>query len=192
MIERGGAGGVVKIEDLKLACLKQKALSFVEGISKFQILLFVWLDPSTSFPCQHWNDSVPVNYTWNLLFCIRPLNKIYFLFLWKMRSRYFWKVDFKLAKYNPRILLFRVFLLPPLCLSASCVNLCLLAVLGSVKVARPAFHICVGLLTSVPKFLFMYFDIKGLKTGMYYLRSRAAVDAIKFTVDTSMIKVDTI
>ena len=24
---------------------------------------------------------------------------------------------------------------------------------------------------------------KGLKTGMYYLRTRAAVDAIKFTVD---------
>ena len=30
---------------------------------------------------------------------------------------------------------------------------------------------------------------KGLKTGMYYLRSRAAADAIKFTVDTTMIKV---
>ncbi|CAA3010334.1 ribonucleoside-diphosphate reductase large subunit [Olea europaea subsp. europaea] len=29
---------------------------------------------------------------------------------------------------------------------------------------------------------------RGLKTGMYYLRSRAAADAIKFTVDTSMIK----
>ncbi|KAK1403791.1 Ribonucleoside-diphosphate reductase [Heracleum sosnowskyi] len=29
---------------------------------------------------------------------------------------------------------------------------------------------------------------KGLKTGMYYLRSRAAADAIKFTVDTSMLK----
>lgn len=29
---------------------------------------------------------------------------------------------------------------------------------------------------------------KGLKTGMYYLRSRAAADAIKFTVDTSMVK----
>ncbi|KAE9449856.1 hypothetical protein C3L33_18247, partial [Rhododendron williamsianum] len=28
----------------------------------------------------------------------------------------------------------------------------------------------------------------GLKTGMYYLRSRAAADAIKFTVDTSMLK----
>lgn len=31
--------------------------------------------------------------------------------------------------------------------------------------------------------------MKGLKTGMYYLRSRAAADAIKFTVDTTMIKV---
>ena len=30
---------------------------------------------------------------------------------------------------------------------------------------------------------------KGLKTGMYYLRTRAAADAIKFTVDTSMLKV---
>ncbi|KAI3907786.1 hypothetical protein MKW92_048103 [Papaver armeniacum] len=29
---------------------------------------------------------------------------------------------------------------------------------------------------------------KGLKTGMYYLRSRAAADAIKFTVDTNMLK----
>ncbi|KAH6770614.1 ribonucleotide reductase 1 [Perilla frutescens var. hirtella] len=29
---------------------------------------------------------------------------------------------------------------------------------------------------------------RGLKTGMYYLRTRAAADAIKFTVDTSMIK----
>ncbi|KAL8473747.1 hypothetical protein ACS0TY_029880 [Phlomoides rotata] len=29
---------------------------------------------------------------------------------------------------------------------------------------------------------------RGLKTGMYYLRSRAAADAIKFTVDTTMIK----
>ncbi|KAL6552217.1 ribonucleotide-diphosphate reductase subunit rnr1 [Orobanche gracilis] len=28
----------------------------------------------------------------------------------------------------------------------------------------------------------------GLKTGMYYLRSRAAADAIKITVDTTMIK----
>ncbi|KAJ0458218.1 putative ribonucleoside-diphosphate reductase [Helianthus annuus] len=28
---------------------------------------------------------------------------------------------------------------------------------------------------------------KGLKTGMYYLRSRAAADAIKFTVDTSLL-----
>ncbi|KAF2293142.1 hypothetical protein GH714_037900 [Hevea brasiliensis] len=28
----------------------------------------------------------------------------------------------------------------------------------------------------------------GLKTGMYYLRSRAAADAIKFTVDTSLLK----
>ncbi|KAK4851796.1 hypothetical protein QYF36_018519 [Acer negundo] len=29
---------------------------------------------------------------------------------------------------------------------------------------------------------------RGLKTGMYYLRSRAATDAIKFTVDTSVLK----
>jgi len=28
---------------------------------------------------------------------------------------------------------------------------------------------------------------RGLKTGMYYLRSRAAADAIKFTVDTSIL-----
>ena len=26
----------------------------------------------------------------------------------------------------------------------------------------------------------------GLKTGMYYLRTKAAVDAIKFTVETNM------
>ena len=29
---------------------------------------------------------------------------------------------------------------------------------------------------------------KGLKTGMYYLRTKAAVDAIKFTVDQGVIK----
>ena len=29
---------------------------------------------------------------------------------------------------------------------------------------------------------------KGLKTGMYYLRTKAAVDAIKFTVDQGAIK----
>jgi ribonucleoside-diphosphate reductase subunit M1 len=29
---------------------------------------------------------------------------------------------------------------------------------------------------------------KGLKTGMYYLRSRPAVDAIKFTVDKLALK----
>jgi ribonucleotide reductase alpha subunit len=29
---------------------------------------------------------------------------------------------------------------------------------------------------------------KGLKTGMYYLRSRPAVDAIKFTVDKQALK----
>lgn len=29
---------------------------------------------------------------------------------------------------------------------------------------------------------------KGLKTGMYYLRTRAAVDAIKFTVDTQALE----
>jgi len=31
---------------------------------------------------------------------------------------------------------------------------------------------------------------KGLKTGMYYLRTRAAADAIKFTVDTTLLKVN--
>ncbi|XP_044438770.1 ribonucleoside-diphosphate reductase large subunit isoform X1 [Triticum aestivum] len=31
---------------------------------------------------------------------------------------------------------------------------------------------------------------KGLKTGMYYLRTRAAADAIKFTVDTGFLKVN--
>ncbi len=29
---------------------------------------------------------------------------------------------------------------------------------------------------------------KGLKTGMYYLRTRAAQDAIKFTVDQASLK----
>ena len=29
---------------------------------------------------------------------------------------------------------------------------------------------------------------KGLKTGMYYLRTKAAVDAIKFTIDSSVLK----
>ena len=29
---------------------------------------------------------------------------------------------------------------------------------------------------------------KGLKTGMYYLRSRPAADAIKFTVDKAALK----
>ena len=29
---------------------------------------------------------------------------------------------------------------------------------------------------------------RGLKTGMYYLRTRAAADAIKFTVDAELIK----
>ncbi|MFT5581869.1 MAG: ribonucleoside-diphosphate reductase alpha chain, partial [Psychromonas sp.] len=31
---------------------------------------------------------------------------------------------------------------------------------------------------------------KGLKTGMYYLRTKAATDAIKFTVDKSMVNMD--
>jgi ribonucleoside-diphosphate reductase subunit M1 len=31
---------------------------------------------------------------------------------------------------------------------------------------------------------------KGLKTGMYYLRTRPAADAIKFTVDTEGLKND--
>jgi ribonucleotide reductase alpha subunit len=29
---------------------------------------------------------------------------------------------------------------------------------------------------------------KGLKTGMYYLRTRAATDAVKFTVDAEAVK----
>ncbi|CAN6443850.1 unnamed protein product [Victoria cruziana] len=41
-----------------------------------------------------------------------------------------------------------------------------------------------GKLTS----LHFYAWSKGLKTGMYYLRSRPAADAIKFTVDASMLK----
>ncbi|KAH0969673.1 hypothetical protein GBA52_028465 [Prunus armeniaca] len=41
-----------------------------------------------------------------------------------------------------------------------------------------------GKLTS----LHFYAWSKGLKTGMYYLRSRAAADAIKFTVDTSILQ----
>ncbi|CAL9055549.1 unnamed protein product [Musa banksii] len=41
-----------------------------------------------------------------------------------------------------------------------------------------------GKLTS----LHFYAWSKGLKTGMYYLRSRAAADAIKFTVDTSLLQ----
>jgi len=41
-----------------------------------------------------------------------------------------------------------------------------------------------GKLTS----LHFYTWSKGLKTGMYYMRSRAAADAIKFTVDASSIK----
>ncbi|KAI5078500.1 hypothetical protein GOP47_0006171 [Adiantum capillus-veneris] len=44
-----------------------------------------------------------------------------------------------------------------------------------------------GKLTS----LHFYTWSKGLKTGMYYLRSKAAADAIKFTVDTSKIKEET-
>ncbi|KAH8507915.1 hypothetical protein H0E87_010169 [Populus deltoides] len=44
-----------------------------------------------------------------------------------------------------------------------------------------------GKLTS----LHFYAWSKGLKTGMYYLRSRAAADAIKFTVDTSVLQVMT-
>lgn len=38
--------------------------------------------------------------------------------------------------------------------------------------SRDAFTVCV-----------FGFRRKGLKTGMYYLRTKAAVDAIKFTVD---------
>ncbi|KAL6573984.1 ribonucleotide-diphosphate reductase subunit rnr1 [Orobanche hederae] len=36
--------------------------------------------------------------------------------------------------------------------------------------------------------LHFYAWSKGLKTGMYYLRTRAAADAIKFTVDTTLLK----
>jgi ribonucleotide reductase alpha subunit len=42
-----------------------------------------------------------------------------------------------------------------------------------------------GKLTS----LHFYAWKKGLKTGMYYLRTRAAADAIKFTVDVGALKV---
>lgn len=38
--------------------------------------------------------------------------------------------------------------------------------------------------------MLLWIYLKGLKTGMYYLRSRAAADAIKFTVDTAMLKVE--
>jgi len=41
-----------------------------------------------------------------------------------------------------------------------------------------------GKLTS----LHFYTWSKGLKTGMYYLRSQAAADAIQFTVDSSKMK----
>lgn len=37
--------------------------------------------------------------------------------------------------------------------------------------------------------LLLLTSVQGLKTGMYYLRSRAAADAIKFTVDTSALEV---
>ena len=36
--------------------------------------------------------------------------------------------------------------------------------------------------------LFNLVRCQGLKTGMYYLRTRAAADAIKFTVDTTLLK----
>lgn len=39
--------------------------------------------------------------------------------------------------------------------------------------------------------LHFYAWSKGLKTGMYYLRSKAAVDAIKFTVDQAMLRTET-
>ena len=41
-----------------------------------------------------------------------------------------------------------------------------------------------GKLTS----MHFYFWRKGLETGMYYLRTKAAVDAIKFTVDTKALE----
>ncbi|KAK1274904.1 Ribonucleoside-diphosphate reductase large subunit [Acorus gramineus] len=47
---------------------------------------------------------------------------------------------------------------------------------------------------SYPKLTSLHFHAwsKGLKTGMYYLRSRAAADAIKFTVDTSALQEATV
>ena len=41
--------------------------------------------------------------------------------------------------------------------------------------------------TAVMTSLHFYTWKSGLKTGMYYLRSRPAVDAIKFTVDTALV-----
>lgn len=39
--------------------------------------------------------------------------------------------------------------------------------------------------------MFFYSWKKGLKTGMYYLRTRPAADAIKFTVDQEILKITT-
>lgn len=50
----------------------------------------------------------------------------------------------------------------------------------NLHVAEPTY----GKLTS----MHFYGWKQGLKTGMYYLRSRPAVDAIKFTVDQVMLK----
>jgi ribonucleoside-diphosphate reductase subunit M1 len=36
---------------------------------------------------------------------------------------------------------------------------------------------------------YVFLFVKGLKTGMYYLRTRPAADPIKFTVDKSRIQV---
>ncbi len=43
--------------------------------------------------------------------------------------------------------------------------------------------------TNFGKLSFMHFYTwkKGLKTGMYYLRTKAAADAIKFTVDADVL-----
>ncbi len=50
----------------------------------------------------------------------------------------------------------------------------------NIHIADPNF----GKLTS----MHFYAWKKGLKTGMYYLRSKAAADAIKFTVDKTALK----
>lgn len=41
-------------------------------------------------------------------------------------------------------------------------------------------------INKIASMLFYTYD-KGLKTGLYYLRTRPAADAIKFTIDQEMI-----